>query len=77
MEIVNSYVNEIKNAKNKNEIKNIVRVMFKNNNLSDTDFTDIINEDIYLKLQQLGVKIPMFNDNTCESFFEVILKENY
>lgn len=72
-----NYNEIIKNIENKEDMKKLVNKMFKDEDLSDVGFSDFIYEDIIPKLREFGVNIESYNEETNESGFEVILKENY
>lgn len=73
-EIINSYEKEINNAKNKEEIKSIVRNMFTQvDTINDIDFNGLIYRYVIPKLEELGVVFDREN----EIDYEKVLKEDY
>ena len=74
LKVINDYENRINNAKDKEEIKQIVREMFSNDIiLGDIDFTNLIYHDVIPKLEELGVVFDREN----EIDYERVLKEDY
>lgn len=72
MEEIKKVEEEIKNATTKEEIKTIVRKLFKNLEINDIDFADIIYQDVIPKLLELGV---VFGEGKID--YEEVLKEEY
>jgi hypothetical protein len=77
LEYLLKYETLINTSKNKEEIKNLVQKLFMDDNISDIDFNEIIYECVVPKLKDLGIEIPMYNEETNESCFETILREKY
>ena len=73
---MNDYLKQINVAKDKEEIKKIVRVMFKDIELDDIDFNDIIYDFVIPKLKMFGVDME-YNEETRETNYERIMRENY
>ena len=68
---------KIKNAKTTDKIKEIVKEMYKNDALSDIDFSDIIYNSVIPKIHKLGIEIPMYNEETSETAFDLVIQEKY
>lgn len=77
LEYILKYETLINTSENKEEIKKLVSCLFKDDNIDDITFNELIYECVAPKLKQLGVEIPMYNEETNESCFEIILKEKY
>lgn len=77
MEKVHNYEKEIKAINTSEDMKILVRKMFCDTDISDIDFSDFIYQDIIPRLKELSIKIYDYDDETNESGFETILKENY
>lgn len=68
---------KIKNAKTTDKMKEIVKEMYKNDALSDIDFSDIIYNNVIPKLCKLGVEIPIYIEETSETAFDLVIQEKY
>lgn len=76
MNKIKYYEDLIKNAKDKEEIKKIVRLLFKDiNNIDDITFNEFIYQDIIPKLKEFNIFWDYDIDNKID--YEEILKENY
>lgn len=65
---------KIKNVKSTEEMKKLVREMFKKDiEINDTDFNDLIYQDVIPKLEELGVVFDRENDID----YEIVMKEEY
>ena len=64
------YEELIKNISNKEEMKELVRIMFKNLELEDLDFNDLIYMDVIPKLEELGVVFDREKDIDYETYFK-------
>lgn len=74
LEIINEYESRINNAKDKEEIKTIVREMFTQvDTINDIDFNGLIYRYVIPKLEELGVVFDREN----EIDYEKVLKEDY
>ena len=70
---IKKYKDLIKNAKNKEEIKEIVKTLFKDTkNINDITFNEFIYKNIIPKLKEFNV---IFQEDKIN--YEEILKENY
>ena len=70
---IKKYKDLIKNAKNKEEIKEIVKKLFKDTkNINDITFNEFIYQNIIPKLKEFNV---IFQEDKIN--YEEILKENY
>lgn len=67
------YTKKINLINDKEDIKRIVKIMFEDDNLDDTDFNNIIYDFIMPKLKVLGVNL----DNDDYTSFEMVMKEDY
>ena len=76
IEYLKKYENMICNCKDKEEMKKIVRTIFKDNNINDIDFNDLIYDNVIPKLKELGVNVE-YDEETSETNYERIMKENY
>jgi len=76
MNKIKYYEDLIKNAKDKEEIKKIVRLLFKDvDNIDDITFSEFIYQDIIPKLKEFNIFWDYDIDNKID--YEEILKENY
>lgn len=75
-EQLKDYLKNHNNIFNKEELKEIVRIIYNNENFNDMEFNDIIYDYIIPKLKDLGVDME-YNEETQETNFERIMKENY
>ena len=73
LEYLKHYEDIIANVNNKEDMKKIVRKLFKDDNVNDIDFADIIYENVIPKLKKLGVVFDREN----EIDYEIVLKEEY
>lgn len=76
LEYLKKYEDIIYNCKDKEEIKKIVRTMFKDDNINDIDFNDLIYDNVIPKLTEIGVNME-YNEELSETNYERIMKENY
>ena len=70
---INKLENKIKNIKTTGEMKKLVNEMFKNIEIDDIDFNDLIYQDVIPKLEELGVIFDRENDID----YEIVIKEDY
>ena len=76
MNKIKYYEDLIKNAKDKEEIKKIVRLLFKDDvDIDDITFSEFIYQDIIPKLKEFNIFWDYDIDNKID--YEEILKENY
>jgi len=76
MNKIKYYEDLIKNAKDKEEIKKIIRLLFKDiENIDDITFNEFIYQDIIPKLKEFNIFWDYDIDNKID--YEEILKENY
>lgn len=75
-EQLKDYLKNHNNIFNKEELKEIVRIIYNNESFNDMEFNDIIYDYIIPKLKDLGADME-YNEETQETNFERIMKENY
>lgn len=76
LEILNKYINNINNCNNKEDMKIIVRNMFRDIELDDIDFNDIIYDYVIPKLKKLGCDMT-YNETYDITNYEKVMKELY
>lgn len=70
---INKLENKIKNIKTTGEMKKLVNEMFKNIEINDIDFNDLIYQDVIPRLEELGVVF----DRESDIDYEIVMKEEY
>lgn len=73
---MDKYILEIGKINNTNDMKALVRKIFKDLNIDDIDFNDLIYDYVIPKLKQLGVNMDYDWEND-ETNYERVMKENY
>lgn len=71
-----NYIIMIENAKDKEDIKKIVRLMFSDDTLDDIDFNDIIYVDVIPKLKVFGCDME-YDEKTSTTNYEKVMREMY
>ena len=74
---INLYEKQIKNIKDKEDMKKLVNELFCDDDLADNDFSDLIYQNIIPRLKELGIDIKTYDETTDESGYEKIIKESY
>ena len=76
LKIINEYEEKINGINNSHDMKMLVREMFKNEDINDIDFNDLIYDYVIPRLKDLGVNMD-YNEETAETNYERVMKENY
>ena len=76
LKIINEYEEKINGINNSHDMKMLVREMFKNEDIDDIDFNDLIYDYVIPRLKNLGVNMD-YNEETAETNYERVMKENY
>lgn len=76
LKIINEYERRINGINNSRDMKILVREMFKNEDINDIDFNDLIYDYVIPKLADLGVNME-YNEETAETNYERVMRENY
>lgn len=71
--MIKEYEEKTKNIKTTGEMKKLVNEMFKNIEINDIDFNDLIYQDVIPRLEELGVVFDRENDID----YEIVMKEEY
>jgi len=74
--MIDNYVKRIKNITTKEQADSLVSEMFKNIELDDIDFNDIIYDNVIPKLKELGYDMS-YNEETKETNYEKVMKGDY
>ena len=76
LKIINEYEEKINGINNSHDMKMLVREMFKNEDIDDIDFNDLIYDYVIPRLKDLGVNMD-YNEETAETNYERVMRENY
>ncbi len=76
LKIINEYEGKINGINNSHDMKILVREMFKNEDINDIDFNDLIYDYVIPRLRDLGVNMD-YNEETAETNYERVMRENY
>lgn len=76
LKIINEYEGKINGINNSRDMKLLVRKMFKNEEIDDINFNDLIYDYVIPKLRDLGVNME-YNEEIDETNYERVMKENY
>ena len=76
LKIINEYEEKINGINNSHDMKMLVREMFKNEDINDIDFNDLIYDYVIPRLKDLGVNMD-YNEETAETNYERVMRENY
>ena len=71
--LINKYEDKINNINNATDMKILIREMFKDSELSDIGFNDLIYDNVIPRLKQLGFSLDFEKENC----YEIVLKEEY
>ncbi|MCI6457243.1 MAG: hypothetical protein MSA56_06035 [Clostridium sp.] len=76
LKIINEYEEKINGINNSHDMKMLVREIFKNEDIDDIDFNDLIYDYVIPRLKNLGVNMD-YNEETAETNYERVMRENY
>lgn len=73
---INEYEGKINGINNSRDMKLLVREMFKNEDINDIDFDELIYNNVIPRLKDLGVNMD-YNEEIDETNYERVMRENY